>query len=77
MIPFPIAPIFHIKTSVITFICSTHAMVEFMLKKDMRQVKSKTRKLNFRKAKFQLFRELINKTRLETVLMGKGVEQSW
>jgi len=52
-------------------------MVEFMLKKDMRQVKSKTRKLNFRKAKFQLFRELINKTRLETVLMGKGVEQSW
>jgi len=41
----------------------------------MRQVKSKIRKLNFRKAKFQLFRELLNKTPWETVLMGNGAKQ--
>ena len=51
-------------------------MVEFMLRRAMRQVKS-NRKLNFRTADFQLFRELIKKTPWETVLMGKGVEQSW
>ena len=55
--------------------CSDHAMVEFM-PKDMRQVKSKIRMLNFRKANFQLFRELVSKTPWETILMGKGAEQS-
>jgi len=34
--------------------CSDHAMVEFMLQRDMRQAKSKIRILNFRKSKFQL-----------------------
>ena len=42
--------------------CSDHAVVEFTLQRDMRQVKSKARKLNFRKANFQLFKELIKKT---------------
>ena len=51
-------------------------MVEFTLRRALRQVKS-NRKLNFRTANFQLFRELIKKTPWETVLMGKGVEQSW
>jgi len=41
--------------------CSDHAMVEVMLQRDMGQVKSKIKKLNFRKANFQLFRELVNK----------------
>jgi len=54
--------------------CSDHAMVEFMLQTDTRQAK---RKLNFRKANFQLFRELVNRTPWETVLTGKGAEQSW
>jgi len=52
-------------------------MVELMLWRDVRQAKSKIRKLNFRKANFQVFRELVNKTPWETVLMCKGVEQSW
>jgi len=56
--------------------CSDHAVVEFTLLGDMRQAKSKIRMLNFRKANFQLFVELINKTRWETVLMGKDVELS-
>ena len=38
---------------------------------------SKIRMLHFRKANFQFFRELVNKTPWETVLMGKGAEQSW
>ena len=37
--------------------CSDHAMVEFMFQRDLRQVKSKIGKRNFRKAEFQLFRE--------------------
>jgi len=42
----------------------------------MKQTKSKIGKLNFRRAKFQHFRELVNRAPWETVLMGKGVEQS-
>ena len=57
--------------------CSDCAIVEFTLSSYMRQSKSKIRKLNFRKANFQLFRELVNRTPWETVLTGKGAEQSW
>ena len=56
--------------------CSDHAMVEFTLRRALRQVES-NRKLNFRTANFQLFRELIKKTPWETVLMGKGMQQRW
>ena len=57
--------------------CSEHATVEFMLWRNMTQAKSKIRTLNFRKADFQLFRKLINRTSWKNVLMGKGAEQSW
>ncbi|PKU34574.1 rna-directed dna polymerase from mobile element jockey-like [Limosa lapponica baueri] len=43
----------------------------------MGQVKSKVRTLNFRKAKFQIFKELVNRTLQEAVLRDKGAEQSW
>jgi len=36
---------------------SNHAMVEFMLRRDLRWAKSNIRMLKFRKANFQLFRE--------------------
>jgi len=36
--------------------CGGHAVVEFTLFRDIGQVNSKIRKLNFRKAKFQIFR---------------------
>ncbi|KFR08762.1 hypothetical protein Y956_01152, partial [Nipponia nippon] len=45
--------------------------------KDRGQVKSIVRTLNFRKANFQLFKELINKTPLGMALRDKGAEQSW
>ena len=42
--------------------CSDHALVEFAVLRDMGQAKSKVRTLNFRKANFQLFKELVNRT---------------
>ncbi|KFZ63214.1 hypothetical protein N338_03891, partial [Podiceps cristatus] len=44
---------------------------------DMGQAKSKVRTLNLRKAKFQLFKELVDRTPWETALRDKGAEQSW
>ncbi|KAK4828824.1 hypothetical protein QYF61_000881 [Mycteria americana] len=55
--------------------CSDHALVEFAVLRDMGQAKSKVRTLNFRKANFQLFKELVNRTPSETVLRDKGAEQ--
>jgi len=43
-------------------------MVEFTLQRDMRWVKI----LNFRKANFQLFRELVNKNTLGNCPHGQG-----
>lgn len=48
--------------------CSCHALVEFTVLRDMDQVKSKVENLNFKKAKFQLFKELVSKTLRETAL---------
>lgn len=57
--------------------CSDHEIVEFILLRNMEQTKSKIRRLNFKKDKFQLFRELVNKTSWESVLKVMGTEQSW
>ena len=57
--------------------CSDHAMIEFTPRRNMRQIKSKIWKINFRKAKFQLFRKLVNKIPWKSVLNNKGVEQRW
>ncbi|KFP56376.1 hypothetical protein N322_05521, partial [Cariama cristata] len=45
--------------------------------RDKGQVRSIVRTLNFRKAKFQLFKELVNKTPWKTALRNKGAEHSW
>ena len=49
--------------------------MEFTDLRDMGQVKSKVRTLNFRKAKFQPFKELVNRTPWKTALRDKGAEQ--
>ncbi|KAK4824408.1 hypothetical protein QYF61_014719 [Mycteria americana] len=49
----------------------------FAVLRDMDRVKSKVRTLNFKTAKFQLFKELVNRTPWETALRDKGAEQSW
>lgn len=40
--------------------CSGHALVEFTILRDIGQVKNRVRALNFRKANFQLFKELMD-----------------
>lgn len=51
--------------------------MEFTGLKKVRQAKSTVRTLNFSKTKFQLFKELTNRTPLETALREKAEEQSW
>jgi len=57
--------------------CSVHTLVEFTVLRGMGKVRSIVRTLNFRKAKFQLFKELVNRTPWEMVLRDTGAEQSW
>jgi len=57
--------------------CSDHALVEFTVLRDMEKVRSIVRTLNFRKAGFQLFKELVSRTPWEMVLKDRGAEQSW
>ncbi|KFQ62135.1 hypothetical protein N334_11299, partial [Pelecanus crispus] len=45
--------------------------------RDMRKARSAVRTLNFRKANFHLFNELVRRTPWETVLRDRGTEQSW
>ncbi|KFO76697.1 hypothetical protein N303_06718, partial [Cuculus canorus] len=45
--------------------------------RDTGRARSIVRTLNFRKTKFQLFKELVSRMPWETVLRDKGAEQSW
>jgi len=55
---------------------SDHALVEFILLRDMEKARSIVRTLNFSKANFQLFKELVRRTPWETILKDRGAEQS-
>jgi len=57
--------------------CSDHAVMGFTVLRKMSQAKSKVRTLHFRKANFELFKELGNRTPWETALRDKGTEHSW
>jgi len=57
--------------------CSDHALVEFTVLRDMGKARSIVRTLNFIKANFQLFKELVSRTPWEMVLSDRGAEQSW
>lgn len=54
--------------------CSNHALVEFAVLRNMGQVRNKVMPLNFRKADFQLFKEITSGIHWETSLRDKGVE---
>lgn len=56
--------------------CSHHVVVEFTLFRNFGQTKIKIRKLNIRKASFQLFRKLVSKTPWNN-LSSRIREQSW
>lgn len=57
--------------------CNDLAVVELMLLRDIMQTKNKIQMLNFRKANFLLFRELVNKPLWETVRKDERADQSW
>jgi len=57
--------------------CSDHTMVDFIVLRDMEKAKRKVRALNFRKANFQFFKELVSRIPCEIALRDKGAEQSW
>ena len=56
--------------------CSDHTLVEFTLLRDIRKARSTLKTQNFRKANFQLFKELLRRASWETVLRDRGAEHS-
>ncbi|KAJ7410298.1 hypothetical protein BTVI_53881 [Pitangus sulphuratus] len=57
--------------------CSDHALVEFVTSRRLSLARSQLKTLNFGKAKFQLFKKLVNEIPWVTVLKDKGADQSW
>lgn len=57
--------------------CRDHALVEFAIWRNAGLAKSRGRTLNFKRAKFQLLEEVLDGISWETVLEGRGREQSW
>jgi len=56
--------------------CSNHTLVDTAVLRDKGQAKNKSRTLNFRKANFQLFKGLINRTPWEITLWDKEAVQT-
>lgn len=57
--------------------CSDYALVEFTVLRDMGQAMIRVKPLNFRRANFQLFKELVDGIPWETAFRNKGAEESW
>jgi len=55
--------------------CSDPLLVEFTVLRDIGKARNIVRTLNFRKANFQLFKELVSRTPWEIVLGDRGAEQ--
>ncbi|PKU49307.1 rna-directed dna polymerase from mobile element jockey-like [Limosa lapponica baueri] len=56
--------------------CSGHVLLEFRVLRYMGQGKNEVRTLNLRKAKFQLFKELVNTNPWKTALRDKRAERA-
>jgi len=57
--------------------CSDHALVEFLILRNVGLTRSGVKTLNFVRVKFRLFKELLDKIPWEAVLRDKGVKESW
>lgn len=57
--------------------CSDHALIQFVILRDVSLAKSKVRTFNFRRANFQLFKKLVDEIPWDTVLRERGSDQSW
>ncbi|GAB0203845.1 hypothetical protein GRJ2_002850100 [Grus japonensis] len=57
--------------------CSDHEMVEFKILRAARRVRSKLTALDFRRADFGLFRDLLGRIPWDKALAGRGAQDSW
>ncbi|GAB0185492.1 hypothetical protein GRJ2_001014500 [Grus japonensis] len=57
--------------------CSDHEMVEFKILRAARRAHSKLTTLDFRRADFGLFRDLLARIPWEKALEGRGAQDSW
>ncbi|GAB0175827.1 triadin [Grus japonensis] len=57
--------------------CSDHEMVEFKILRAARRVHTKFTALDFRRADFGLFRDLLGRVPWDKVLEGRGAQDSW
>ncbi|GAB0209929.1 mitochondrial enolase superfamily member 1 [Grus japonensis] len=60
-----------------SFGCSDHEMVEFKILRAARRVHSKLTTLDFRRADFGLFRDLLGRIPWDKALEGRGAQDSW
>ncbi|GAB0189057.1 hypothetical protein GRJ2_001371000 [Grus japonensis] len=56
---------------------SDHEMVEFKILRAARRVHSKLTTLDFRRADFGLFRDLLGRVLWDKALEGRGAQESW
>ncbi|GAB0203984.1 mitochondrial enolase superfamily member 1 [Grus japonensis] len=57
--------------------CRDHEMVEFRILRAARRVRSKLSTLDFRRADFGLFRDLLGRIPWDKTLEGRGAQDSW
>ncbi|GAB0208651.1 hypothetical protein GRJ2_003330800 [Grus japonensis] len=57
--------------------CSDHEMVEFKILRAVRRAHSKLTTLDFRRADFGLFRDLLGRIPWDKALEGRGAQDSW
>ncbi|GAB0177387.1 hypothetical protein GRJ2_000203900 [Grus japonensis] len=57
--------------------CSDHEMVEFKILRAVKRTHSKLSTLDFRRANFGLFRDLLRRVPWDKVLEGRGAQESW
>ena len=57
--------------------CSDHKMVQFKILRASKTVLNKLATLDFRRADFELFRELLGRVTWDKALEGRGAQESW
>ena len=57
--------------------CSDHEIVEFKMLRAARRVHSKLTTLDFRRADFDLFRDLLSRVPWDKALEERGAQESW
>jgi len=56
---------------------SDHVVIDFSILREVRREVSRTSTLDFHRAEFGLFRNLVDRVPWEVVLKGKGLQEGW